>query len=130
MAAQPKVLPPLDSSLLPNYDPARPGLRPLFHVDATLDTPATIGDSGMGVRKIIPIVGGTIRGPSSSDASGQHKNPFDGAQCLPGGADYYVQDSKGTTRLDARYGFKLKSGREYVAMISMFQNNALPTASN
>lgn len=102
---------PMDPSILPGFEPVRPALRPIFRVEAQLQAPATVGNTGMGVRKIIPIIAGVVRSPSGSDTD--RKCPFAGAKLLSGGADYFLQDSAGTTRLDARYGFELLSGREH-----------------
>lgn len=91
------------SSGNPDWQPVAPTLRPIFQLSCPVEPSHLIGDSGEGVRKIVPITaGGTI---TSSNIPA-----FDGAVGMPGGSDYFRTDRFGKTRLDARYFFRLKSG--------------------
>ncbi len=70
-----------------------PGL-PLEHVaDAVVSvgTPITVGDSGEGIRRVVPILGGTLDG---------HRLH---ATVLAAGADYQLIRPDGIATLDARY---------------------------
>lgn len=70
----------------------------MFDVFATLDPPITVGRTGVGVRRIIPITGGTVRGPG-----------FNGV-VLPGGADWQVIRDDGVTEIEARYTLRADDG--------------------
>lgn len=99
----------LDRALVTGHSPVPISLRFVFRLTATLATPIAIGDSGQGLRKVVPLTGGVLE----SKADGQlGEGAFDGAQCVGGGADYLTVDARGLSRLDARYVFQLKSGRE------------------
>ncbi|GAK64939.1 uncharacterized protein PAN0_007d3155 [Moesziomyces antarcticus] len=85
-----------------NLEPVGITLEPVFRVTCPVEPAHTVGDSGEGVRKIVPIApGGTITSPIAA---------LDGAVGMHGGSDYFRTDQFGKTRLDARYFFKLKSG--------------------
>lgn len=87
------------------WDPVPIKLEPIFRLTCTVETPHVVGDSGEGLRKIVPITaGGTIESIEVP--------AFDGAVGMPGGSDYFRTDRFGKTRLDARYFFQLKSGRK------------------
>lgn len=60
--------------------------------------PITIGETGEGLRRIVPITGGTIEGP--------HLN----GHVLNAGADYQLIRADGYTTLDARYAIRLDDG--------------------
>ncbi len=60
--------------------------------------PITIGETGEGLRRVVPILGGTIAGPRISGT------------ILPAGADYQVIRADGYTTLDARYAARLDDG--------------------
>lgn len=69
-----------------------------FHVEVA---PAIeVGDTGQGVRRIIPITGGQV-------LPGKH--PFSG-RILPGGADFQWVVGGDTAHLDARYAIALDDG--------------------
>lgn len=101
----------MDEALITQHEPVAPSLRFIFRLRSTLATPITIGDSGQGTRKVIPLTGGLLYA-QPGDKRGEEA--FNGAQCIDSGADYLLKDSETTslTRLDARYVFRLKSGRE------------------
>lgn len=74
---------------------------PLTHVaDITIGVgdPITIGETHEGLRRVVPILGGTIVGPRIKGA------------ILPAGADYQVIRADGYTTLDARYAARLDDG--------------------
>ena len=87
----------------PDWQPILPTLTHIFRLSCPVSAPHVVGDSGEGLRKIVPILpNGTIT---------SHTHPaFDGAIGQPGGSDYFRIDAFGKTRLDARYFFTLKSG--------------------
>lgn len=70
------------------------GLKFLFDATVTLAEPLVIGATGVGVRRIIPIVGGTVAGPALNGV------------VLAGGADWQVVRADGMTEIDARYTLK------------------------
>lgn len=76
---------------------AEPGLR---HVaDLTIDVlkPMVIGDSALGLRRLVAIAGGTARGPGLS------------GRVLPG-VDYQIIRGDGVTELQARYVIETEAG--------------------
>jgi hypothetical protein len=77
-------------------------------VGAPIEAGETIGTSGRGRRRIIPILGGTLsgRGPDGAALEGR---------VLPGGADFQMVVSPSMAELDARYMIELAGGeRIYV----------------
>jgi len=68
----------------------------------------TVGESKRGVRRIIPISGGTFSGPKIS------------GEVLPGGEDWQLVRPDGDTELNARYLLKTVDGH-----IIQVTNNAL-----
>ncbi len=57
-----------------------------------------VGETPHGVRRIIPITGGTVTGPNLSGT------------IVNGGADWQIVRNDGTTELEARYSFKTDDG--------------------
>ena len=73
----------------------------LEHVaDAVIDVgpPITVGDSGEGLRRVVPILGGMVHGPNIR------------ATILTAGADYQLIRPDGITHLDARYVAQIDDG--------------------
>ena len=73
----------------------------LDHVaDITVEvgTPVTVGQTPDGLRRIVPITGGLIRGERLNGS------------ILPGGADFQLVRPDGLTRIDARYVVQLLGG--------------------
>ena len=68
--------------------------------DALIDVgaPITIGDVGDGVRRVVPILGGSITGPRFR------------ATILAAGADYQIIRPQGVASLDARYVARTDDG--------------------
>jgi hypothetical protein len=89
-----------------------PALRRFLDLRVEVGSPLEVGAVGTGVRRVIPIVGGSFTGPGWS------------GRVLPGGADFQLVTSERTARLEARYVLETDAGdRLYV------QNNAVRTAS-
>ncbi|MFT4212885.1 MAG: DUF3237 domain-containing protein [Microbacterium sp.] len=70
----------------------------LTTLDVELAPPIEIGRTAAGVRRVIPIVGGTFSGPRLSGS------------ILPGGADWNLARTDGITHLWARYTLRTDDG--------------------
>ena len=90
-----------------------PTLEHLCDLAVTISAPIEVGQTPAGLRRMIPITGGTVTGPRMN------------GQVLSGGADFQLILSDGTqAHLDARYVIELDDGsRVWV------QNTALRVAS-
>ena len=76
-----------------------PSLKYVFEVQAVCDKAYQCGETPMGVRNIIPIIGGQVVGPEVN------------GKIIPGGADYQLIESKtGRTQLEAIYSFTTDDG--------------------
>jgi len=75
-----------------------PTLTHIADFRITVGVPITIGETPEGLRRVVPILGGTITGPRLS------------GKILPAGADYQVIRADGFSRLDARYAGELDDG--------------------
>ena len=53
----------LAGNLVAQTIPEAPGLEYVCELRVTLDPPLTVGQTPKGLRRIIPITGGTVRGP-------------------------------------------------------------------
>lgn len=103
-----------------DWQPVPISLEPIFHLSCPVEKAHVVGDSGEGLRKIVPIpAGGTITSTTVP--------AFDGAVGMPGGSDYFRIDQFGKTRLDARYFFQLKSGRKFLPFLSLILTNVSRT---
>ena len=97
---------PLDAAL------AAPGLARFADLSVQVGTPVEVGAVGHGVRRLIPILGGTC---TARDWS---------ARVLGGGADFQLIVNERMARLEARYVLETDAGdRIYV------QNDAVRTAT-
>ena len=79
---------------------------PLTHIadfSIQVGTPLAIGETHEGLRRVVPILGGTIRG---EPRGGQTL----AGTILPGGADFQLIRSDGYTTLEARYVARLADG--------------------
>ena len=74
------------------------GLEFVFEITALIGVPLTGGAGRLGQRRIIPITGGTVRGPRLN------------GRVLPGGADYELIRPDGNSRLEAHYGIEAEDG--------------------
>jgi len=78
--------------------PAPPRLTFAFELRAKVGAPMELGQVLHGRRRIIPIEGGTVKGPMLNGT-------------VPvGGADWQVIQQDGFTELDTRYSFKTEQG--------------------
>jgi len=70
----------------------------IFHMEAELEPPQMVGDSGKGSRVIFMAKGGTIEGPKLK------------ATVLPGGGDWLKSRSDGVSELDVRASMRTDDG--------------------
>ena len=90
-----------------------PALEHVCDLAVTIDTPVEVGTTAMGLRRMIPITGGTVTGPLMR------------GRIVPGGADFQLIVADGTqAHLDARYVLELDDGTRVFV-----QNKALRVAS-
>jgi hypothetical protein len=71
--------------------PVPPRLEFLMELNVAVEPPTDVGPAPTGHRRIVPITGGTMVGPTLS------------GKVLPGGADFQVLHSPELIELDARY---------------------------
>lgn len=89
-----------------------PGLARFADLNVQVGAPIEVGDTGRGVRRLIPILGGTCVARDWT------------ARVLAGGADFQLLVNARMARLEARYVLETDAGdRIYV------HNDALRTAS-
>ncbi len=94
-----------------------PTLTHFCDIAVSIDKPIEVGMTAFGLRRVIPITGGTVQG----ELGGKKFN----GKILPAGADFQLIIAGGTqAHLDARYVIELDDG----AMIFV-QNKALRFAS-
>ncbi|HUN87598.1 MAG TPA: DUF3237 domain-containing protein, partial [Terriglobales bacterium] len=81
-------------------DTAHPSLRAehVFEEKVTIGEMLNIGKSKYGQRRLIPITGGTFKGPNIEGV------------VVPGGADWQLTRPDGDTELNARYTLKTSDG--------------------
>lgn len=84
--------PGLDAAL------AAPPLVPFADLEVEVGAPVEVGAVAGGVRRVIPIVGGTCRGRGFT------------AKVIPGGADFQLLTSATMARLEARYVLETDAG--------------------
>lgn len=77
----------------------------VFEVVAEVEAPLVVGQTSRGLRRVIPIRGGTVSGPRLSGT------------ILPGGADWQYVRPDGVLSLEARYTIRAESG-ELVSVIN------------
>ena len=70
----------------------------VFSLAIKVGTPIVAGDTGIGVRRIIPILGGEVRGDGMKGT------------IFPCGADFQTIRPNGFTELEAKYAFELDDG--------------------
>lgn len=75
-----------------------PGLSRVARVHVDLGPVQTLGPTPAGVRRVIPITGGTIDGPRLR------------GEILPGGADWQLVHDDGTALIDTRYTARTDDG--------------------
>jgi hypothetical protein len=79
--------------------PPPPALVFAFELRAQVGPPAELGEVTHGRRRIVPILGGTVRGPQLA------------AKVVPGGADWQMIQQDGFTELDTRYTLETEQGQ-------------------
>jgi hypothetical protein len=79
--------------------PAAPPLVFAFELRATVGDPVVIGEVPHGLRRIVAITGGTVRGPRLS-----------GVVVANSGADWQLIQSDGFSELDTRYTLRTDKG--------------------
>ena len=72
--------------------------RHVFTITARVGDVVTAGDTGHGVRRIVPITGGEVRGET-----------VNGTVC-PFGADFQIIRPNGLIELEAKYAFETDDG--------------------
>src|SRR5688572_21106664 len=77
---------------------AAPRLEFVFELRAQVGAPVEIGEVAHGRRRIVEILGGTVKGPNFS------------AKLLPGGADWQMIQPDGFSELDTRYTLETDDG--------------------
>lgn len=75
-----------------------PELEYLTHLEILVGTPVEVGQTHAGLRRMIPILGGSATGQELTGT------------ILPGGADFQVLRSETVTYLDARYVIESDTG--------------------
>ena len=75
-----------------------PTLAHIADFTVEVGAPIAIGETGQGLRRVVPITGGTIQGERLNGT------------ILDAGADYQIIGADGFTRLEARYVARLDDG--------------------
>ena len=70
----------------------------VFSLAIKVGTPIVAGDTGHGVRRVIPVLGGEVRGPRMKGT------------IFPAGADFQTIRPNGFTELEAKYAFEMDDG--------------------
>ena len=70
----------------------------VFRLAIKIGTPIVAGDFGYGTRRIVPILGGEVRGEAMRGT------------ILPCGADFQTIRPNGFTELEAKYAFEMDDG--------------------
>lgn len=89
-----------------------PQLNFFADLSVQVDTPQEVGQTAHGIRRLIPISGGTVQGQGWT------------ARVLPGGADFQLLVNDRMAELDARYVVETDGGD-----LIYVQNRAIRTAS-
>jgi hypothetical protein len=80
------------------HDVATPVLVPVFALDCQVAPPIDLGESPVGRRRIIPILGGQVRGAKLN------------GKVLPGANDYQIVRRDNVLELEARYIIETDDG--------------------
>ena len=80
------------------FDPVTPHLERLCRATVEIAAPLVVGDTPLGLRRVIPITGGRVEGARLS------------GEILPGGADWQVVRADGGAVLEARYTIRTIDG--------------------
>jgi Protein of unknown function (DUF3237) len=98
------VWPPLRLNPAVPLQPATPQLEFVAHFDIEIDESLRIGETPLGQRRVIPIIGGRFEGPQLRGV------------IVPGGADWLSVRSDGVSVIDTRYTLRTHDD----ALISIF----------
>jgi hypothetical protein len=90
-----------------------PELRHVCDIEADVAPARDLGATPHGRRRIVPILGGTVRGPRLE------------AEILPGGADWQLVRGDGVVELVARYAIRTVDGVE-IAVVNRGLRRAAP----
>lgn len=80
---------------------AMPTLEPVAELNVEVASPIVIGETAAGIRRVIPITGGTVTGKING-------------RVQPGGADFQILRRDDVTELEARYVIETDEGLVYV----------------
>jgi hypothetical protein len=80
---------------------AAPTLVPIADLSVEVGAPIVVGETPAGLRRVIPITGGTVTGRIVG-------------RVLPGGADFQILKRDDVTELEARYVIETATGLVYV----------------
>ncbi len=80
------------------FEPVTPRLERLCRATVAIAAPLVVGDTPLGLRRVIPITGGRVEGPRFS------------GDVLPGGADWQIVRADGGAVLEARYTVRTIDG--------------------
>ena len=81
-----------------SLEPVAPRLERLCRATVEIGEPIVVGDTPLGRRRIIPIIGGRVEGPRLEGV------------VLPGGADWQIVRGDGGATLEARYTVRTADG--------------------
>ena len=90
-----------------------PELHHVCEIEAEVGPTRELGTTPHGRRRIVPILGGTVRGPRLQ------------AEVMPGGADWQCVRGDGVMELVARYSIKTRDGVE-IAVVNRGLRRASP----
>jgi Protein of unknown function (DUF3237) len=79
-----------------------PGLSFVTEIRVEVGQPLTVGDTGLGLRRVIPILGGIVAGPRLS------------GRVLAAGADFQILRPDGVMELEAKYVLEANGALIYV----------------
>ena len=81
-------------------DIATPGLNHIADLEVNVAPPIDVGQTQAGHRRIIPLLGGVVRGPRLN------------GRMLPGGADFQIWRGDKCTEVHARYVLETDLGQQ------------------
>lgn len=88
----------LANTVLSQSVPTAPSLEFICELQVKIASPYVVGETAHGLRRIIPITGGTVQGPKIN------------GEVLSGGADWQIVRKDGVAELEAHYQFKTDDG--------------------
>ncbi|MBL5973600.1 MAG: DUF3237 domain-containing protein [Candidatus Leucobacter sulfamidivorax] len=98
-------------------DPVPPSLEFFARIDVRVGQPVEVGETIDGVRRVIPILGGTVSGPGI------------GGTVLEAGADFQLIRTATLTELEAKYAIETEEGeRIYIENLGVRSGDAADIA--